>query len=107
MNKQFGHAHTQAHTQEILEIQNEHSRHNTGTDTHTYTHTHKYLHAGKSTTFKILTGEILPDEGDARIADHSILLALQQARQRLGYCPQVGVILCVCLRVFVIWTWAH
>eukprot|EP00983_Pelagomonas_calceolata_P004871 159377-Pelagomonas_calceolata.AAC.2 len=36
----------------------------------------------------ILTGEILPDAGDARIAGHSILLALQQARQRLGYCPQ-------------------
>ena len=46
--------------------------------------------AGKSTTFKILTGELLPDEGDARIAGHSVLLSLQQARQRLGYCPQVG-----------------
>jgi len=48
--------------------------------------------AGKSTTFKILTGEILPDAGDARIAGHSILLALQQARQRLGYCPQADAL---------------
>lgn len=44
--------------------------------------------AGKSTTFKILTGEVAADTGDALIAHHSILTQLAAARQCLGYCPQ-------------------
>jgi ABC-type multidrug transport system ATPase subunit len=44
--------------------------------------------AGKTTTFKVLTGEVTPDSGDAAIAGHSVLTELATARRRLGYCPQ-------------------
>jgi ABC-type multidrug transport system ATPase subunit len=44
--------------------------------------------AGKTTTFKVLTGEVTPDSGDAAIAGHSVLTQLAAARRRLGYCPQ-------------------
>jgi ABC-type multidrug transport system ATPase subunit len=43
---------------------------------------------GKTTTFKVLTGEVAPDTGDAAIAGHSVLTELAAARRRLGYCPQ-------------------
>eukprot|EP00891_Asterochloris_glomerata_P006032 jgi/Astpho2/6032/e_gw1.00084.157.1_t len=44
--------------------------------------------AGKSTTFKMVTGELLPDGGDAYIQGLSVSRQRQQARQMLGYCPQ-------------------
>ena len=33
-------------------------------------------------------GELRPDEGDARVAGHSVVSQLSAARQQLGYCPQ-------------------
>lgn len=47
------------------------------------------LHAGKTTTFRMLTGEEAPDEGDAAVGGHSVTSDLPAARQLLGYCPQV------------------
>lgn len=44
--------------------------------------------AGKTSTFKILTGEVTPDSGDALVSHFSVLTQLASARQRLGYCPQ-------------------
>lgn len=44
--------------------------------------------AGKSTTFKMLTGEVQPDRGDAVLGGSSITHATSAARQLLGYCPQ-------------------
>jgi ATP-binding cassette, subfamily A (ABC1), member 3 len=43
--------------------------------------------AGKSTTFKILTGDLLPTYGDALVAGKSVLDDLS-FRQLEGYCPQ-------------------
>lgn len=43
--------------------------------------------AGKSTTFKVITGELLPDSGDVLIQGSSILANLS-LRQLEGYCPQ-------------------
>lgn len=44
--------------------------------------------AGKSTTFKILTGEINPTSGNAFINGHDIQTDLFAARRNLSYCPQ-------------------
>lgn len=44
--------------------------------------------AGKSSTFKMLTGEVKPDRGDAVLGGSSITHATSAARQLLGYCPQ-------------------
>ncbi len=43
---------------------------------------------GKTTTFRMLTGEVLPDAGDALVGGHSVRRALGAARRQLGYCPQ-------------------
>ncbi|BDA45751.1 probable ATP-binding cassette sub-family A member 3 [Coccomyxa sp. Obi] len=48
--------------------------------------------AGKTTAFRLLTGELRPDEGDAFVAGHSIRSQLAAARQQLGYCPQFSAL---------------
>ena len=66
-------------------------------DTHTHTHTHAHTHTrthttctltGKTTTFRMLTGEVAPDAGDARVGGASVRTQLAAARRLLGYCPQ-------------------
>ena len=47
-----------------------------------------HLSPGKTTTFKMLTGEVAPDSGDALVCRHSIVSELPAARQKMGYCPQ-------------------
>ena len=44
--------------------------------------------AGKSTTFKSLTRDIIPTEGQISIAGHNILHDFAEARKLIGYCPQ-------------------
>jgi ATP-binding cassette subfamily A (ABC1) protein 3 len=44
--------------------------------------------AGKTSTFRILTGEYAPTQGEAYIAGRSVLTELAEARYSIGYCPQ-------------------
>lgn len=44
--------------------------------------------AGKSTTFKSLTRDIVPSSGQISIAGHNVLTEFDQARKLIGYCPQ-------------------
>jgi ABC-2 type transport system ATP-binding protein len=44
--------------------------------------------AGKSTALKILTGQLLPDSGQALLGGHDIQTQPLQARLSLGYVPQ-------------------
>ncbi|CAF0854082.1 unnamed protein product [Brachionus calyciflorus] len=44
--------------------------------------------AGKSTTFKIITGEIESNQGEVLVNGFSIKSENMKARQNLGYCPQ-------------------
>jgi ABC-type multidrug transport system ATPase subunit len=50
--------------------------------------------AGKTTTFKCLTQEEIPDEGTLMMAGHNVRsqLGFSQARQMIGYCPQFDAI---------------
>ena len=48
--------------------------------------------AGKSTTFKMITGEELPSAGDVLINGNSILKQRQKAFDNIGYCPQKNAI---------------
>ena len=49
--------------------------------------------AGKSTTFKILTGDISMTSGTAIIAGFDIRTQLRQVQQRIGYCPQFDALI--------------
>ena len=49
--------------------------------------------AGKTTTFKMLTGEITPTNGDAVISQISLNQQVNNARRKLGYCPQTDGLL--------------
>ena len=49
--------------------------------------------AGKTTTFKMLTGDTLPSYGDAFVVSHSVRSAMELARQKIGYCPQMDALL--------------
>lgn len=49
--------------------------------------------AGKTTAFKILSGEILPTNGRAYIAGRDVTTELQKIRHMVGYCPQFDAIL--------------
>jgi len=49
--------------------------------------------AGKSTIFKILTGDINPTDGQATIGGFLIPQQMQRARMLIGYCPQNNAIL--------------
>lgn len=44
--------------------------------------------AGKSTTFKSLTRDIVPTGGEVQIAGYNILDNFDEARKLIGYCPQ-------------------
>ena len=44
--------------------------------------------AGKTTTMKMISGALLPDEGDVRILDYSILTQREAAQKHLGYLPE-------------------
>nr|UOU03314.1 ATP-binding cassette subfamily A3-like 1 [Brachionus rubens] len=44
--------------------------------------------AGKSTTFKIITGELEANQGEVLVNGHSVKSSNMKARQNLGYCPQ-------------------
>jgi ABC-type multidrug transport system ATPase subunit len=44
--------------------------------------------SGKSSTFKMCTGELKPTQGDLLINGHSIRKQMYKARESLGYCPQ-------------------
>jgi len=44
--------------------------------------------AGKSTSFKMVTGEYVPDKGDVKIQGTSVFHDPNTARQSVGYCPQ-------------------
>jgi len=46
--------------------------------------------AGKSTTVKVLTGQIKPDRGFARIAGYDVFLDREHAILKMGYVPQMG-----------------
>lgn len=50
--------------------------------------------AGKTTTFKCLTGEEIPSLGDVRVNGHDVTTAagFGQARRLIGYCPQFDAI---------------
>jgi ATP-binding cassette subfamily A (ABC1) protein 3 len=48
--------------------------------------------AGKTSTFKILTGEFAPTQGEAYVGGKSITHQLTQVREFIGYCPQFDAI---------------
>ena len=43
--------------------------------------------AGKSTTFKSLTRDVLPTSGDVSIAGYDVVKKFAEARRLIGYCP--------------------
>jgi len=43
--------------------------------------------AGKSTTFKSLTRDIVATAGEISIAGHSVTSEFSEARKLIGYCP--------------------
>ncbi|CAF3444208.1 unnamed protein product [Rotaria sp. Silwood1] len=44
--------------------------------------------SGKSTTFKMLTGEISMTDGDALVNNYSVIKQLSAIHRNIGYCPQ-------------------
>ncbi|XP_058393801.1 phospholipid-transporting ATPase ABCA7 isoform X3 [Diceros bicornis minor] len=44
--------------------------------------------AGKTSTFRMVTGEMLPSGGEAVLAGHSVAREPAAAHRRMGYCPQ-------------------
>ena len=44
--------------------------------------------AGKSTTMRMITGYIMPDDGDAVIGGHSIVRNPEEAKTLIGYLPE-------------------
>ena len=48
--------------------------------------------AGKSTTYKSLTGEVEPTSGSVKICGFDLQKNFQQARQTIGYCPQANLL---------------
>jgi ATP-binding cassette subfamily A (ABC1) protein 3 len=52
-----------------------------------------YNGAGKSTTFKMLTGEISASSGTAVIAGYDVRTHLRQVQKNIGYCPQFDALI--------------
>ncbi|XP_029815109.1 phospholipid-transporting ATPase ABCA1-like, partial [Manacus vitellinus] len=48
--------------------------------------------AGKTSTFKMLTGDTEVTLGEAWLKGHSVLTDLQSVHQHMGYCPQFDAI---------------
>ncbi|XP_076977505.1 phospholipid-transporting ATPase ABCA7 [Tamandua tetradactyla] len=44
--------------------------------------------AGKTSTFRMVTGDVLPSGGEAVLAGHSVAREPAAAHRRMGYCPQ-------------------
>ena len=49
--------------------------------------------AGKTTSFRMLTGEIKPDEGSIHINGIDVINNTNKIRDKIGYCPQVDPLL--------------
>jgi len=49
--------------------------------------------AGKSSTFKMLSGDIVPTEGGALVAGYDVVDEQMSVRRLLGYCPQFDALL--------------
>ncbi len=49
--------------------------------------------AGKSTTFKVLTGEVRPTQGRILIHGHDVTSEFREVRRYIGYCPQIDPII--------------
>lgn len=49
--------------------------------------------AGKTSTFKMLSGEIPPTSGSIKIADYKIPEQMSKVRHKIGYCPQFDALL--------------
>ncbi|XP_046855006.1 phospholipid-transporting ATPase ABCA3-like isoform X2 [Xenia sp. Carnegie-2017] len=49
--------------------------------------------AGKTTMFKMLTGDVIPTSGTAVLDSWDIQANLSRARQRTGYCPQFDALI--------------
>jgi len=48
--------------------------------------------AGKTTTINIITGMLMPDDGEARFKNISLFSNLKTIRTSLGVCPQLDVL---------------
>ncbi len=48
--------------------------------------------AGKSTTFKSLTHEVLPTGGQIKIGGYDLNKDFEKARKLIGYCPQPNLV---------------
>nr|XP_044990914.1 phospholipid-transporting ATPase ABCA7 isoform X2 [Jaculus jaculus] len=48
--------------------------------------------AGKTSTFRMVTGDTMPSGGEAFLAGHSVTQEPAAAHQRMGYCPQSDAI---------------
>ena len=46
--------------------------------------------AGKTSSMKMLTAELYPSSGDARLAQMHLLTQQQAIKEKIGYCPQVS-----------------
>ncbi|KAF0694859.1 Aste57867_14286 [Aphanomyces stellatus] len=49
--------------------------------------------AGKTSTMKILTGDVLPSEGNATLGGFDILAQQIEVRRLIGYCPQFDALI--------------
>ncbi|CAK9108749.1 ABC transporter A family member 1 (ABC transporter ABCA.1) (AtABCA1) (ABC one homolog protein 1) (AtAOH1) [Durusdinium trenchii] len=49
--------------------------------------------AGKSTSTKMLTGEVLPSSGKAKLVGNDIIAQQSNLRRMIGYCPQFDALL--------------
>jgi len=49
--------------------------------------------AGKSSTLKMLTGDVLPTQGTAELASKDVLTQQLEVRKLIGYCPQFDALL--------------
>jgi len=49
--------------------------------------------AGKTSCFRILTGEYAQSQGEAYIAGWDVTKNMQQARHNIGYCPQYDALI--------------
>lgn len=56
--------------------------------------------AGKTSTFKVLSGDILPSSGAAQIAGYDVATQQPSIRRLLGYCPQFSASLFELLTVY-------
>ncbi len=48
--------------------------------------------AGKSSTFKVLTGEVAASSGEVRVHGFDANTQFEQVRRFIGYCPQIDTL---------------